>query len=287
MKRMQLISLATLVAATLSACDANVNVSVPSPSASASSSASPSATPSANPSSNPSTQPTSSPTNAPQTGSITMVGADVFNKLTVDFKPGMKWVYGMKSAVGGISFGTQQLPGGVTLPPGFSLPGASGSGSASGSAGGSTNLDLGDMTMEVISVTGDMVTMRTSLNLKVGGASTAPTETTFPKSEGLAKVFVEAAAQGTTGTITFIAAGSESVTVPAQTYTAEKITATMNVTQTSDAATGNVDQDLIYWMVNGIGFVKMQSKAKVSGSSSGGNAAVDTTTVIELKSFEL
>ncbi|MGV3526994.1 MAG: hypothetical protein ACO1RX_22450 [Candidatus Sericytochromatia bacterium] len=287
MKRMQLISLATLVAASLSACDANVNVSVPSPSASASSSATPSASPSTSPSADPSTTPSAQPSSAPQTGSITMVGADVFNNLKVDFKPGMKWVYGMKSAVGGISFGTQQLPPGFSLPPGVSIPGVGGSGSGSGSASGSTNLDLGDMTLEVISVTGDMVTMRTTLSLKVGAASPAPTETTFPKSEGLAKVFVQAAAQGTSGTITFIAAGSESVTVPAQTYTAEKITATMDVTQTSGSATANVDQDLIYWMVNGIGFVKMQSKAKVSGSSSGGNAAVDTTTVIELKSFDL
>lgn len=194
-----------------------------------------------------------------------MIGSDVFNDVKIDYKPGQKWVY--KMTLKGLAI---SLPAG--LPSGISFPGSSG------------DTELGEMTWEVLSIQGSMVTMRTHLDLKVGPGSVPDTTRTFDKDDrkALSRLYVESQNSGTEGTATWTAGAAESVTVAAGNYSAQRINGVFDITSTSsNGARTKLDQTAKLWFTSSIGMVKEEVLTKISGSG----AASDTTTVIELKSF--
>jgi len=273
MQQITRVSLASLlVLGALSACDTVPNSPTPGPSSSASPQASgaPSASPSApnaspeasaQPSSDPSTAPTAAPTTQPSApaanGKLTVIGADLFDGFNLEFRQGMKWTYNMKLA--GIDIAVPNLPPGVTIP---------------GLGGGSTGAtNLGTYTMEVVKVDGNLITMRTDVNVTTAGApDPAPTESTFEK-KNISAVYTEAFTTNGEGTLTWTSAGSESVSVPAGSYSAGVINGKMNVTV--DGV--KLNQDTKVWISNGVGMVKEEVVTDTSGTKS--------TTIIELQSF--
>lgn len=260
---------AGLLMAALSACTATGTLNVPNPSAS--SSASPSPAPSASASTTPSAAPSESPNTTEPTpmpsagdGKLVVMGADLFNDVKINYHAGQKWVY--KMTLKGLAI---SLPAG--LPAGIQIPGSTG------------DTDLGEMTWEVLSVEGSMVTMRTHLDLKVGAGSVPDTTRTFDKDDksALAKLYVESQNSGTEGTATYTSGGSESVTVAAGTYAATRVNGVFKITTLSNGVRGDLDQTAKIWLTSSIGLVKEEVISKISASGS----ASDTTTVIELKSF--
>ena len=274
-------SLSLLAALALTACDAKVNVNVANPSAQPS--AGPSSNPSSDPSSNPSAQPsdppsatpnpnaTAQPTAAPSTGSgkLTIQGSALFNKYNVNYRAGMKWVYGMRLADLAVPQ-IPSLPGGVTIP---GLPSSGGSG-----------MDLGTMTMEVLKVEGETVTMQTTIVTNAAPTQIPPRTTTFQKS-AMANLYTESQGDGVEGTATWTAAGSESVTVPAGSYSADIINGVFDVTSLQNGVRADLDQTVKLWISNGVGMVKEEVKTSLSGTGSAGSVQSDSTTIIELKSF--
>lgn len=268
-------------------------------------SASPSASPSAAPnpagptptspaSTTPSTTPASTaPTTVSASGKLAVTNQDIFNKYNVEYRAGRKWVYSMKMPainLGGINipgFGTTQF-GNINIP-GLNIPGL-GSGSGSGSASGSGSSELGEFTMEVVKVDGNMVTVRTSVNMSSqlpgGGSAMQPQEQTFPINEK-SKLFSEMTqSAGTEGTLEWNRnVTSESVSVAGGNYTADKITGVMNVTSAQQGATANLKQDITTWIADGVGMVKQETKSSTAVSGGGASGSIDVGVTLELKSF--
>lgn len=263
----------------LSACETNVNASLsPNPGASASPSADPSADPSTGASANvnagvnlpgvavggnASGSSTLNPNAAlEENGALTVTGSDIFNKYDLQFSKGMKWVYGMKLDLGAVS-----VP---SLPAGFEMPG--------GTGGSST--DLGTFSMEVIDVQGDLVTFRTEVNNTMAGAPEVPPSEKTVKMESASKMYVEAFQAAGSGTLAWSSTGnSESISVPAGSYSADVIMGKANVVL--EDATGAMDQDIKLWMDGTVGMVKEEVVTKTMSNG----VSVDSTTVIELQSF--
>lgn len=282
--RFRLASLGLLAAATLSACVATGNLTVNTPKPSSS----PSAGPSAQPSASPSAQGTPEPTKSPQptvsasasveaSGKLKVTGADVFNKYTMDFRTGMKWVYGMTSE---FKMPAIEIPGNISIPGGGSIPGLP----TSGGSGGTSTTDLGELTIEVIKVEGDLVTMRSQLVNKLSPAPIPPSTTTFEK-KNWAAAFAQATSEGAEGTVTWTAAGSESVKVAAGSYSADIINGVFDITALQKGIRSDLDQVAKVWVANGVGMVKEEVKSNITGSGSAGSVSTDTTTHIQLKSF--
>lgn len=202
-------------------------------------------------------------------GKLSVSGSEVFNQYSMDFHPGMTWVYKMSTevAVPNISV-PSGLPAGVTIP----------------NFGVQDTMDLGTMTMEVISVSGNMVTIRTTVD--ASGASPAPiqpSESTFDKSKGMASFYSEQIGAGMEGTLSWSkGSAGASVSVAAGTYTADMILGKMHVTANADGTSADLDQDIQLWMKSGEGMIKEEVKSTIE--SSGVN--VDSTTTIELQSFK-
>jgi hypothetical protein len=281
MQKFFILGLAATVLVSFSACEANLNANVgPSPAVSAS--------PSADPSSAPSTTPdttagatvganvgvnvpgvsvggnTSGSVSTPApsaNGALTVSGADVFNAYNVSYSKGMKWVYGMKNDIGSVS-----VP---NLPAGFELPGG---------VGGS--MDLGTFSMEVIDIQGDLVTFRTEINNALPGAPAVPPSETTVKKEAASALYVEAFQSAGSGTLSWSRSGTkENVSVPAGSYNAGVVTGKANIIV--DGTTGALNQDIKVWVMDAIGMVKEEVVSKTSTNG----VMVDTTTIIELKSF--
>lgn len=269
-QRLYVLSVSLMLLGSLAACDANLSVNLPNsqaspdPQASVSPAPTVSAQPSAQPSTPQSAAPTAVPSSAPQ-GALTIVGADLFDKYPLTFRQGMRWEYSMKMP--SVAIELPQLPGG--LPAGFEIPGFGGSGS-----GG----EFGTLTMEVIRIDGNLVTMRTQVNTTLQGAAPPmqPTETTFEQ-RAIASLYTEAFVSGGEGTMSWRADGSESVSVPAGTYSTDRIIGRLDAQ--ADAAT--TAQDITLWMAPNVGMVKQETTTM--GSSGGGSAAANT--ILELKSF--
>ncbi|PIQ28839.1 hypothetical protein COW36_09695 [bacterium (Candidatus Blackallbacteria) CG17_big_fil_post_rev_8_21_14_2_50_48_46] len=254
--------------------------------ASASPSASPAATPATSPSANPST-PSSEPTPAasaePGNGVIKVEGEDLFNKYTVNYRVGMKWVYSLKmpgialpNLSGLAGFSAQQIPDVNAILNGLS-------GGSSGSTGSSTPAapsEMGEFTIEVTAVAGDMVTLSTQVKMTTeipGGAPIKPSTSSFNKSNP-GKMYSELGQNGNTnGTLKYSLVGPESVTVPAGSFSADKIAGMMNVTSSTGAGSVESTQESSLWMAVGTGMVKQENKSTTSG--------ITVTTLLELKSF--
>lgn len=261
--------LASLLALSLSACDANLSVNVPNPQTSPS--AQPSAAPqSPNPTASPTapvTAPSSAPvaSAAPSNGQLTIMGADLFDKYPLTFRQGLRWEYSMKMP--SVAVNIPQLPGG--LPAGFEIPGIGG------------NSDFGTLIMEVVRVDGNNVTMRTQVNTTMQGAvpPMEPTEVTFEQ-RNTASLYTESFANGE-GTMTWRADGNENVSVPAGSYNADRIKGRLDANVASGGASATASQDITLWMAPNVGMVKQQTTSTSSGSSTTGSAEV----ILELKSF--
>ncbi len=250
----------------------------------------PSGTPTASPApgaavaTNPVTATAPATTTTPGQGEIKVVGADLFNKYTVNYRTGMKWVYSLKMpgfslpslpAIPG--FTTTQLPSNLS-----DLLNIGSGGTSGGTSGGSSNSngELGEMTMEVTAVQGDLVTMATAVKMNFnlpGGAPFKPTETTFSKAEPQKLYSVLAQSGNTNGTYTYSLIAAESVTVTAGSYNADKISGKLQATSSTGAGDVSSQQDSLLWMANQVGMVKQETKTVTAGISS--------TTVLELKSF--
>jgi len=215
-------------------------------------------------------------------GEIKVVGADLFNKYTVNYRTGMKWVYSLKMpgfslpslpAIPG--FTTTQLPSNLS-----DLLNIGSGGSSGGTSGGNSNGELGEMTMEVKAVQGDLVTMATAVKMNLnlpGGAPFKPSETTFSKAEPQKLYSVLAQSGNTNGTYTYSLIAAESLTVAAGSYNADKISGKLQAVSSTGAGDVNSQQDSLLWMANQVGMVKQETKTVTAGISS--------TTVLELKSF--
>lgn len=271
---------AALLALSLSACDANISVNVPNPQPSAS--AQPSATPqSPAPATSPSpaasqAPPTAAPSTAapstapvasapPTSGQLTIVGADLFDKYPLTFRQGQRWEYSMKMP--SVAVSVPQFPGG--LPGGIQIPGIGG------------DSEFGTLIMEVIRVDGSNVTMRTQVNTTLQGAAPPmdPKEVTFAQ-RSTASLYTEAFANGQ-GTMTWRADGSESLTVAAGSYSADRIKGRLDADLASGGASATATQDITLWMAPNVGMVKQQTITTSSGSTTSGSAEV----ILELKSF--
>lgn len=244
----------------------------------------PSGTPNATPA--PGSTDAPPPVAAPSTGQgeIKVVGADLFNKYTVNYRTGMKWVYSLKMpgfslpslpAIPG--FTTTQLPSNLS-----DLLNIGSGGTSGGTSGGSTssNGELGEMTMEVKAVQGDLVTMATAVKMNLnlpGGAPFKPTETTFSKAEPQKLYSVLAQSGNTNGTYTYSLIAAESLTVAAGSYSADKISGKLQAISSTGAGDVGSQQDSFLWMANQIGMVKQETKTVTAG--------ISTSTVLELKSF--
>lgn len=270
--------LASLIVLSATACTPTAGPSAPQPSASTSTSPDPNASvaPSANPSSNPSSSPASNPSAQPSASSggvqagaqsqLIVTGESVFESYAVNYRPGMKWVYKMSLAP--INIAAPSLPGGISLPPGVSVPGIS---------TGAT--DLGELVTEVVKVEGNLVTLRSEVKATAATSFPAPaaSETTFEVAKS-SQQYAAAFYNGEEGTLDWQkAASGESITVPAGSYTADRISGVMKI----KAQGADLQQNIKLWMSSGVGMVKeeVQSSTSAAGFSS------DTTTVIELKSF--
>jgi len=267
--------------AALSACDAKLNVNVKPPVPSNRPNVPPSANPSARPddmaSVPPSANPSQNPTpvasaSASGTGSLTITGQDLFNKYTINYHQGQKWVYRMTQPGTSTSIPMPTLPPGTSLPPGFNFPSSTSSGST----------DLGELVWEVVKVEGDQVTMKTTttVNTPVGAQTT--TKTTTSARSDFASQVTQSAATGTEGTVTYtFGASGESVSVPAGSYTADRIDGVFKIKATSGGASGTSDTMVKLWITNGTGLVKYEAKSTTNASG----VTVDTTTLFELKSY--
>jgi len=217
---------------------------------------------------------------SPGQGEIKVVGADLFNKYTVNYRTGMKWVYSLKMP--GFSLPSlPAIPGFTTsqLPSNLSDLLNIGTGGTGGSTS-SNNGELGEMTMEVKAVQGDLVTIATSVKMTLsipGGAPIKPSETTFSKAEPQ-KLYSEIAKGGnTSGTYTYSLIAAESITVAAGSYSADKISGKLQASSSTDVGSVSSQQDSLLWMANNVGMVKQETKTMTSG--------ITSTTVLELKSF--
>ena len=273
MQKFLIVGLAATALLSFSACEANLNANVsPSPAASASPAADPSSSPSAGVNAganvginvpgvsvggNASGSSTLNP-NAPLTenGALIVTGSDVFNQYKINFTKGMKWVYGMKTTVGGISI--PGFPGGTPA----------------------TTMDLGTFSMEVVDVQGDLITFETDTNITAPNAPKVEPKRTTVKKESFSKLYVEGFQNAGKGTLNWSsAAGASQVSVPAGSYATEMILGKAIVTLESSPEALN--QDIKLWMNKDIGMVKEEVLSKITTSG----FTVDSTTVIELNSF--
>lgn len=245
----------------------------------------PSAAPTA-PNASPTTAPAQSPVTAPAPGQgeIKVIGSDLFNKYTVNYRVGMKWVYSLKMP--GLSlpslpaipgFTTSQLPSNLSDLLNLGSGGSTSTGSSSGSTGSG---ELGEMTMEVTAIQGDLVTLSTAVKMTLsmpGGAPIKPSQTTFSKANPQ-KLYDSLAQSGdTNGTYTYSLIGPETVNVAAGSYGADKISGKLQASTSSSAGSTSIQQDSLIWMANNVGMVKQETKTTTAGIAS--------TTVLELKSF--
>lgn len=244
--------------------------------------------PSATPAPTTSTSPSTTATPAPQ-GQIAVVGTDLFNKYTVEYRTGMKWVYSLKMP----GFSLPNIPAipGVPSIPGFSIaqipdlsniPGLNLGAGAGASAGASAaSGELGDMIMEVKSIEGDQVTVATEFKFTQSLLASfnlfKSTQTTFSKNNRGKMYDNIGGGSGTSGTLTYSFVGSESVSVAAGTYSADKIASKLVTSTATGGGSAESQQDVNLWMSVGVGLVKHESKTVIQGSSS--------TVLFELKSF--
>ncbi len=243
---------------------------------------------------NPNATPVPGASATPNTqGEIKVVGADLFNKYTVEYRTGMKWVYSLKMP----GFSLPNIPSGAGFPsiPGFSItqipdlsniPGlnlgaGTSAGTSAGASAGASSGDLGEMIMEVKTVAGDQVTVATEFKFTQSLLASfnlfKPTQSTFSKSNRGKMYEGIGSSNGTNGTLTYALVGSESVSVPAGTYSADKISSKLATTTAVGSANAESQQDTTLWMASGVGLVKHESKTVIQGSTS--------SVLLELKSF--
>lgn len=222
-------------------------------------------------------------------GEIKVVGADLFNKYAVEYRTGMKWVYSLKMP----GFSLPNIPSGAGFPsiPGFSvtqipdlssIPGLNlGAGASTGASAGASNGDLGEMIMEVKAVAGDQVTVTTEFKFTQSLLASfnlfKPTQSTFSKSNRGKMYEGIGSSNGTNGTLTYSLVGSESVSVPAGSYTADKISSKLATTTAVGSGSAESSQDTLLWMTSGVGLTKHESKTVIQGTTS--------SVLLELKSF--
>lgn len=275
-------SLSLIAGLMLSACDVQMKLpTLPSSSASPSpsTSASPSSTPSASPSST--TDPVASPTpvasaSAAVGGELKINGADLFNKFNVNYRVGMKWVYGIRLA-------DLAIPG---LPAGINIPGFPGSTGSTGSSGSSSLSNLGEVSWEVISMDNNTVTIKTVTTTNTPAGTQSNQNTVSFEKNSQASLYSQAQAPGTNGTVTWtLGASGESVTVPAGTFTADRIEGNFDVVSQTGGATGNLKSQVKTWINSTAGMVKQETKSDLAASGAGAAGQTSTTTIIELKSF--
>ncbi|HEY9840889.1 MAG TPA: hypothetical protein V6D23_10565 [Candidatus Obscuribacterales bacterium] len=265
------------VLATISACTATANIQGNLPNTNR-----PSGTPSVVPSARPTVQPNSRPSDVPSSnpsaeasgsGSLVITGQDLFNKYTVSYHAGQKWVYKMTQPNTGTSVAVPSLPPGVTLPPGFNIPGSSSSSSIT---------DLGELVWEVISVDDAQVTMKTTTTVNTPVGSQTTTKTTTSARTNFASQISQSMATGTEGTIVYtFGAGNESVSVPAGSYTADRIDGVFKIKTNVNGVSGTSDTNVKLWVTNEVGLVKYEAQSTTATSG----VTVNTTTLFELKSF--
>lgn len=274
-------ALGLAAAISLTACNPQMKFpTVPNPSASSSASPSPttSSSPTTDPSPSPSAVASSTPTptasaSAAVGGNLVIKGGELFNKFNVNYRVGMKWVYGIRLADLAIP-SIPGLPSGVTIP---GLPSGSGSGGIS---------SLGEIGWEVISVDSNTVTIKVSNTINTpAGTQNTQNNVTFEKGSQ-ANLYSQAQAPGTNGTVTWtLGASGESVVVPAGTYNADRIEGNFDVVSQTGGATGNLKQQVKTWINSTAGMVKQEVKSDISASGGGASGQTSTTTIIELKSF--
>src|SRR5690606_35621798 len=128
---------------------------------------------------------------------------------------------------------------------------------------------------------GNLVTTRTSVNITLasGAPPMQPTESTFEKT-ATANFYSEAFASGGSGTLSWQADASESITVPAGSYSSDRIKGRMDVTVDSNGTQPKLKQDIKLGMAPGVGMVKQENVS--STAASGGSAGA--TVVMELTS---
>ncbi|MBT9547862.1 MAG: hypothetical protein IV090_20910 [Candidatus Sericytochromatia bacterium] len=222
-------------------------------------------------------------------GELKVVGADLFNKYAVEYRTGMKWVYSLKMP----GFSLPNIPSGAGFPsiPGFSvtqipdlssIPGLNlGAGASTGASAGASNGDLGEMIMEVKAVAGDQVTVTTEFKFTQSLLASfnlfKPTQSTFSKSNRGKMYEGIGSSNGTNGTLTYSLVGSESVSVPAGSYTADKISSKLATTTAVGSGSAESSQDTLLWMASGVGLAKHESKTVIQGTTS--------SVLLELKSF--
>lgn len=277
MQKFFIVGLAATALLSFSACEANLNANIgPSPAASTSASADPSASSStgasvgANVGANvgvnvpgvsiggnaSGTSTTNSSAALTENGVLTVSGSDVFNQYKINFTKGMKWVYGMKNTVGGIS--VPGFPGGTPA----------------------TTMDLGTFSTEVVDVQGDLITFESTTNITAPNAPKVEPKRTTVKKEAFSKLYVEGFQSAGKGTLNWSSAsGASQVTVPAGSYASDIILGKAIVTL--EGSTEALNQDIKLWMNKDIGMVKEEVLSKITSSG----FTVDSTTVIELKSF--
>lgn len=188
-------------------------------------------------------------------GRIDISGEEAFGPISVNYREGMKWVYQLKAP-------EVNVPG---FPTGIVNPSGSG--------------ELGTMTQEVIAVEGDQVTLEVLIDVKAGSAVTDSRKRFSFSAGDHAALQSQAAFVGHgTGSITWARAGTERVSVPAGSYSAEKIKGDMNILAQENGVSVRIKNDMDIWMVSGIGMVKQ--------TASQDNQGLVTTTETVLLSFE-
>lgn len=272
-------ALGLAAAISLTACNPQMKFpTLPNPSASGSASPSPttSATPMPSDSASPVASSTPTPTvsaSAAVGGQLTINGADLFSKYNLNYRVGMKWVYGLRLA----DLAIPSIPG---LPSGVTIPGLP---TGTGASGASS---LGEISWEVISTDNNNVTIKVTTNTNTPvGTQTTNNNITFDKTKQ-ANLYSQAQAPGTNGTVTWtLGASGESVVVPAGTYNADRIEGNFDVVSQTGGATGNLKQQVKTWINSTVGMVKQEVKSDISASGGGASGQTSTTTIIELKSF--
>lgn len=206
---------------------------------------------------------TSTPSSNTPQGKIQVIGAELFDKYPLNYRVGMQWVYSMKMP--GVSlpalpgFNTSQLPNLSQLLP-------------------SNTSEMGELTMTVTAIHGDLVTMETTVKMNITSpTSPAPTSVTFNKNTPAALYSQMNQDSKTTGTYTYTLIGPESVSVAAGTYQADKIKGRLEATTQIEAGTVNSNQDSLLWMAAGVGMVKQETTTVTAG--------VTATNILELKRF--
>jgi hypothetical protein len=216
-------------------------------------------------------------------GIIEVIGSDLFNKYKVDYRTGMKWVYTLTMpgfALPSIpTFNAKQIPSNISDLIN-SVNGGNSSGTGANNPTGNSSGSLGEMTLEVKSVVGELVTIETTINMSIsvpGGSPLKPTTVTFNKSAPESMYSKISQSGDTNGTYTYSLIGPENITVAAGSYSADKLAGKLKATTSAAGSSVSTEQDSILWLAPGVGMVKQETKTMSSG--------IAITNILELKSF--